>query len=119
MCMGQAVRIEDIQAGRKKPGLLRQHLTALHSAQQVCNAKVTGAKLKAMTVTFVPHAIKAGSYECDIGSAVSTTLVLQTLLPALLQVWQVHSSDKSFPSPLKPDIPMKGSKQLYHSGFYQ
>lgn len=56
---------------------------------QVCHAKVVGAELGSMTVSFVPRAIKAGSYECDIGSAGSTTLVFQTLLPALLQVWQL------------------------------
>ena len=89
MCLGQAVRIENIRGGRKKPGLLRQHLTALRAAQQVCRARVTGAELQSMTVTFAPRAIKAGSYTCDIGSAGSTTLVLQTLLPALLQVWHL------------------------------
>lgn len=91
MCLRQAVRIENIRGGRKKPGLLRQHLTALRAAQQVCHAKVTGAELKSMTVTFLPRAIKAGTYTCDIGSAGSTTLVLQTLLPALLQVWHLIS----------------------------
>jgi RNA 3'-terminal phosphate cyclase (ATP) len=29
---GQAFRIEHIRAGRKKPGLLRQHLTAVEAA---------------------------------------------------------------------------------------
>ena len=83
MCLGLAVRIENIRAGRRKPGLLRQHLTALRAAQQVCRAEVSGAELGSMTVTFAPGAIEAGHYECAIGSAGSTTLVFQTLVPAL------------------------------------
>jgi len=42
MVTGRAFRIEKIRAGREKPGLLRQHLTAVNAAA-VCGASVDGA----------------------------------------------------------------------------
>ena len=93
MCLGKPVRIENIRAGRNKPGLLRQHLVCLRAAQEICNAKVTGAELGSSCVTFVPAAIKAGEYRFAIGSAGSTTLVFQTVLLPLLMaddVSQLH-----------------------------
>ena len=42
LCTGESFRISKIRAGRKKPGLLRQHLTAVKAAQQVSNATVSG-----------------------------------------------------------------------------
>ena len=80
MCLGKAVRIENIRAGRKKPGLLRQHLVCLKAAQEICDAEVSGAELGSSVVTFSPNEIKAGKYAFAIGSAGSTTLVFQTIL---------------------------------------
>ena len=75
--------IDKIRAGRKKPGLKRQHLTAVQAAARIGCAQVEGAELGALSLTFNPKAINAGTYEFAIGSAGSTTLVLQTVLPAL------------------------------------
>ncbi len=85
MCLGKAVRIENIRAGRSKPGLLRQHLTCLRAAQTICDAEVTGDLLGSKVVTFVPGKVKAGNYRFSVGSAGSTTLVFQTVLLPLLQ----------------------------------
>ena len=41
---GRPFRIERIRAGRSKPGLLRQHLTAVQAAAAVSGARVTGAR---------------------------------------------------------------------------
>jgi len=84
MCLGKSVRIENIRAGRNRPGLLRQHLVCLRAAQEICDAKVTGAELGSSSVTFVPGVIKAGQYRFAIGSAGSTALVFQTVLLPLL-----------------------------------
>ena len=81
---GQAFRIENIRAGRKKPGLLRQHLTAVLAATEVSGATVEGATLGSTELTFSPGAVKAGEYHFIIGTAGSTTLVFQTVLPALM-----------------------------------
>jgi RNA 3'-terminal phosphate cyclase (ATP) len=78
------IRIEKIRAGREKPGLLRQHLTAVNAAAAVCSAKVEGAAIGSRELTFEPGEVKAGEYAFAVGSAGSATLVVQTVLPALL-----------------------------------
>ncbi|MFG0284936.1 MAG: RNA 3'-terminal phosphate cyclase [Phycisphaerales bacterium JB039] len=84
MVTGRACRIENIRAGRAKPGLLRQHLTAVQAAARVSGAQVEGAAIGAATLTFAPGPVTSGEYHFAIGTAGSTTLVLQTLLPALI-----------------------------------
>jgi RNA 3'-terminal phosphate cyclase (ATP) len=81
---GTPVRIERIRARRPKPGLQRQHLVAVQAAARVCNGQLEGAELNSREITFCPQAPCAGTYVFDIGSAGSTTLVLQTVLPILL-----------------------------------
>jgi len=77
-------RIERIRAGRKQPGLRRQHLTAVRAAATVCEAEVEGDEVGSGEVVFRPGAVQPGDYRFAIGTAGSTTLVLQTVLPALL-----------------------------------
>lgn len=81
---GQPFRIEKIRAGRPKPGLRRQHLTAVTAAAEISGARVDGARLESQLVEFYPRSVKAGTYHFDIGTAGSCTLVLQTILPPLL-----------------------------------
>ena len=82
---GMPFRIERIRAGRKKPGLLRQHLTAVQAAAHVGRARVVGAELGSQNLSFEPTEIQPGKYEFAVGTAGSATLVFQTLLPALLR----------------------------------
>lgn len=84
MLTGTPIEITNIRAGRAKPGLMRQHLVCVQASQQISDAAVTGAHLGSTTFRFVPNTIQSGDYTFDIGSAGSTSLVLQTLLPALL-----------------------------------
>jgi RNA 3'-terminal phosphate cyclase (ATP) len=81
---GQAFRIQNIRAGRQKPGLLRQHLTAVEAAAKVGDAAVNGAALGARELVFKPGKVRAGDYRFAVGTAGSATLVLQTVLPALI-----------------------------------
>jgi RNA 3'-terminal phosphate cyclase (ATP) len=81
---GTPFRIERIRAGRSKPGLLRQHLTAVQAAAAIGGAQLEGAELSSQELTFTPSTVKAGDYQFAIGTAGSTTLVLQTILPALI-----------------------------------
>lgn len=83
MITGFSFRIERIRAGRAKPGLLRQHLTAVAAAARICDAEVSGNAPGSQTLEFIPRAIQGGDYRFDIGTAGSCTLVLQTVLPAL------------------------------------
>lgn len=84
MVTGQAFRIEKIRAGREKPGLLRQHLTAVNAAVAISGASVEGNVIGSRELLFLPGSTAAREYAFSIGSAGSMTLVLQTVLPALL-----------------------------------
>lgn len=81
---GQPFQIENIRAGRKKPGLLRQHLAAVLAAAEIGQAEVDGAQLGSESLLFRPKTIKPGNYRFVIGTAGSGTLVFQTVLPALM-----------------------------------
>jgi RNA 3'-terminal phosphate cyclase (ATP) len=81
---GRPFRLDNIRSGRKKPGLLRQHLTAVQAAASVGDAQVDGGTLGSGAITFVPRAIRAGEYRFAVGTAGSATLVMQTVLPPLL-----------------------------------
>jgi RNA 3'-terminal phosphate cyclase (ATP) len=81
---GQPFRMERIRAKRQKPGLLRQHLTAVEAAKTVGCAEVAGAEMNSQTLEFRPGAVTPGNYRFAVGTAGSATLVLQTVLPALL-----------------------------------
>jgi RNA 3'-terminal phosphate cyclase (ATP) len=84
VALGRAVRVTNVRAGRAKPGLLRQHLAALRAAAEVSRGVIEGDELGSREVTLRPGLVRAGDYAFSIGSAGSTTLVLQTVLPALL-----------------------------------
>ncbi|HEV7801917.1 MAG TPA: RNA 3'-terminal phosphate cyclase, partial [Burkholderiales bacterium] len=58
MCTGQPFRIEHIRAGRRKPGLMRQHLTAVLAAAEISGAKITGAEIGSQTLTFAPDRVR-------------------------------------------------------------
>lgn len=77
-------RIRNIRAGRSRPGLLRQHLTAVQAAAAIGHAQVEGAALGSKSLTFIPDGLFGGEHHFAIGTAGSTSLVLQAVLPALL-----------------------------------
>lgn len=81
---GTPFRISNIRAGRQKPGLLRQHLTGVRAAAEIGGADVSGDELGSRSLSFRPRALRPGAYAFNIGSAGSASLVLQTVLPALL-----------------------------------
>ena len=81
---GRPFVIENIRAGRKKPGLMRQHLTAVNAATAVGRAEVTGATIGSTRLEFRPGKTAPGDHAFSVGTAGSATLVLQTVLPALL-----------------------------------
>jgi RNA 3'-terminal phosphate cyclase (ATP) len=81
---GKAFRVERVRARREKPGLQRQHLTAVLAAAEVGGAQVSGAQVGAREFSFEPGEIVPGDYTFAIGTAGSTTLVLQTVLPPLM-----------------------------------
>lgn len=86
MVTGKPFTLTNIRAGRKKPGLMRQHLTCVKAAAEVCDADISDVSVGSDELHFVPAEIKAGDYNFAIGTAGSTTLVAQTLIPALMML---------------------------------
>lgn len=80
----RAIRLRNIRSRRVKPGLQPQHLTCVLAAQQVGQANVEGAKVGSVELVFEPSGVFPGEYQFDIGTAGSTSLVLQTVLPPLM-----------------------------------
>jgi RNA 3'-terminal phosphate cyclase (ATP) len=84
VCLGKPFQIEKIRANRRRPGLMRQHLTAVKAAARISNAYVEGDELNSQRLLFKPNEVQAGEYNFAIGTAGSATLVLQTILLPLL-----------------------------------
>jgi RNA 3'-terminal phosphate cyclase (ATP) len=80
----QPFRIHNIRAGRERPGLMRQHLTAIEAAIAIGNAQCDGAGIGASEIVFRPGTVRGGDYHFAIGTAGSAGLVLQTVLMPLV-----------------------------------
>ncbi len=95
---GQPVRLYNIRAARRNPGLAPQHLTAVRALEQICAAQVRGAVLRSRDLTFTPGTPpRAGNYTFDVaqaasrGSAGAVSLIMQAvLLPLALTTGESH-----------------------------
>ena len=76
------IRIFNIRARRSSPGLKAQHLNSVKAVAILSDSKVEGLKFGSSEISFFPGTIKGGSFKIDIGTAGSTSLVLQALMPA-------------------------------------
>ncbi len=81
---GKPFCVKDIRAGRQRPGLKQQHVTAVRAAREICGAGVTGAELQSSELIFAPGPIQSRDFHFKVGTAGSATLVAQTVLPALI-----------------------------------
>ncbi len=81
---GRPFSMDGIRAGRDRPGLRAQHLTALRATAEVCGARVAGDEIGSREVRFRPGPVRPGRYRFRVGGAGSAVLVLQTVLPPLL-----------------------------------
>lgn len=88
---GRPVRIKQIRAGRRKPGLMRQHLACVRAAATISNGSVSGDELGSQQLSFAPGKVQAGDYHFAVGSAGSAALVLQTVLMPLLLAEQAST----------------------------
>jgi len=84
MITGQGFRMTNIRGKRSKPGLMRQHLTCVKAAIEISSAAVSGAEMHSTELIFNPGKVRAGDYVFRIGSAGSSTLLFQTIMPALI-----------------------------------
>lgn len=76
---GQSFRISNIRSGRQRPGLRAQHVKAVELAAKIGKADVIGDKLNSTTISFTSRMVRPGHYKCNISTAGSTSLVLQTI----------------------------------------
>jgi RNA 3'-terminal phosphate cyclase (ATP) len=80
--LGTEIRIDNIRAKRDKPGLRAQHLKVIQACQEMCHGAVGNAVIGSKAITYIPkERFKGGEYCWDIGTAGSTTMMAQTLLP--------------------------------------
>ena len=80
------IRINNIRAGRPKPGLRAQHATGLELVNQVSNGVLSHCEVGSTEVAFMARDMVGGDkrlIEKDCGTAGAITLILQTILPCL------------------------------------
>ncbi|EPY3702497.1 TPA: RNA 3'-terminal phosphate cyclase [Escherichia coli] len=80
MITGQPFTITGIRAGRAKPGLLRQHLTAVKAAAEICRATVEGEELGSQRLVFRPGTVRGGTDNPSAPPADFIRRVLEQLL---------------------------------------
>lgn len=81
---GHAFHLFNIRKGRKRPGLMPQHLTCVRAISEISRAEHAGSDVGSSELAFVPGKVRPGTYVFDIRTAGSVSLVLQTLLPPLV-----------------------------------
>ena len=81
---GLPFRITNVRGGREKPGLMRQHVTAIEAACTIGGGECEGVAVGSREMLFRPGKVAAGDYHFAVGTAGSTNLVLQTVLMPLL-----------------------------------
>jgi RNA 3'-phosphate cyclase len=79
---GVPVRIVNIRARRRLPGLAAQHAAAVHAVAALCDAQCEGVDLRSTVLSFRPRSLHGGEFDIDVGTAGSIALVLQAMLPA-------------------------------------
>jgi RNA 3'-terminal phosphate cyclase (ATP) len=84
---GRPFRVSRIRHGRMKPGLRPQHLAAARAIAAICEGTLEGAEAGSSQLSLEPRAVVSRqSWHFDIGTAGSSTLLLQTLCwPLALQ----------------------------------
>ena len=81
---GTPVRVRNVRAGRRNPGLAPQHVAAVSAVASMCDARCAGVQPRSSELTFAPGRPRGGHYRVDVGTAGSITLVLQAMLPVAL-----------------------------------
>lgn len=80
---GTPIKVFNIRAKRSKPGLRPQHLSAAEAVTRLVKGKAEGLYVGSREIEFVPSSVEAGDLEIDVGTAGSTSLVLQAMMPAM------------------------------------
>ncbi|WP_396610753.1 RNA 3'-terminal phosphate cyclase [Haloferax sp. S1W] len=78
---GEAFEMNRIRGNRPNPGLRPQHVACVAAAESVADAEVSGGEEGSSTLQFTPHTVRSDPVGVSVGTAGSTTLVSETLLP--------------------------------------
>ena len=84
------VRVTNIRAQRRNPGMAAQHVAAVRALAELSSAEVKGVEVGSRVIDFVPGELRSGRYAFDVGTAGSVTLVLQAALPAAFAMGNVE-----------------------------
>ncbi len=84
LILGEPVRVYNIRANRRNPGIRPQHLAAVKIMEKISGGRAEGLSIGSSEIVFHPGDVREGEYSIDIGTAGSVSLVLQTLLPPVL-----------------------------------
>ena len=77
------VHITGVRVNRPKTGLMPQHLNAVKAVSSLSSAHVEGLQIGSEELFFYPEEIKGGTFNIDVKTAGSITLVLQAfMIPA-------------------------------------
>ena len=87
---GKPFRLEHVRGKRKPPGLKAQHLTCVTGAAAICDGQVEGAELGSSTIEFHPGEVSTAPRVLDVGTAGSTSLLLQCLFYPLALAGGAH-----------------------------
>jgi RNA 3'-phosphate cyclase len=79
---GTPIRVDQVRARRRKPGLAPQHVAAVRAVAAMCDAQCEGVESRSTAFTFAPRRLRGGAFTVDVGTAGSIALVLQAMLPA-------------------------------------
>jgi RNA 3'-terminal phosphate cyclase (ATP) len=78
----QPVRVINARERRQQPGLRQQHVTSIRACAELCGGTIEGAHVGSRTFEFIPGSkIPGGSFEWDIGTAGSATMLALSILP--------------------------------------
>ncbi|MFH0897220.1 MAG: RNA 3'-terminal phosphate cyclase [Candidatus Bathyarchaeota archaeon] len=132
--VGKSIKIHNIRVKRSRPGIMPQHETAVRAVAELSQAVVKGLRLGSTELEFNPKRIINGRFLFDVGTAASTSLVLQSLMPIMAfsdgSTWvEVHGGTNNPWAPpadylqevLLPTLGrfgFKGSVELVRRGFY-
>lgn len=131
---GKNFKIKDIRGNRKNPGLKNQHLEAVKSAKRLSDAHTQGVELGSDEIVFKPGKYRNESFTANIGTAGSTTLLLDTLLPVTTQFNEEFNIDvkggtdvkwsptslyyKHVKLPFLKELGLEAELELEKTGFY-
>jgi len=88
---GKEVLISNIRAGRPNPGISPSHVTSIEAVAELCDAEVDGLFAGSKKIVFKPNQLTGGTFDFDVGTAGSISLVVQScLLPAAMSKSRVN-----------------------------